>query len=451
MAIDFTLTSDQLSIQKSVRAFATDMLKPIVTEARTIADPQEAFRALKPAYVEAYNLGLVTGFLPEKYGGLGLSNVDAMIIIEELAAVDAGFEATVDVNALALMPLLAFGTSDQKSRFLTEAASDSTGEYISGYAISELDGTANFDHPGKMPNGLRLTAVHDKGRGEFVLNGSKYWPTNCGGWDLMGANLNVVAIRTSPTEGGDKGLSFALIPRGTSGVSYKEPIRKLGLNTSQSNWIEFENCRIPEDQVFALGEGATVLTRAFTWSGPAVGIAAVGLARSAYEWALDFAKSYTAGGSVPIIEHQAVGYALGDVAMKIEACRYMCWKVAHYLDTNQGQGDPYGAMAKVLPTEMLVEAVYKCMQVVGVTSLDREYPMERLMRDIMVLPIYDGGNLGMQRRKIWGAMADQHFNPRGLAECEPFVFKKTMLGYGTLPSRPIARNHDTARSETAMR
>jgi nitroalkane oxidase len=281
-----------------------------------------------------------------------------------------------------------------------------------------------------MPAGLRLTATHDRGRGEYILNGAKYWPSNCGGWDLLGANLNVVAVRTDPNAGGRSGLSYALIPRGTPGVSYKSPIRKLGLNTAQSNWMEFSNCRVSEDQVFAPGEGATVLNRAFTWSGPAVGIAAVGIARSAYEWALEFAKSYRAGGNVPIIEHQAVGYALGDVAMKIEAARYFCWKVAHYLDTHEGLGDPYGAMAKILPTEMLMESVYKCMQVVGVTSLDREHPMERFMRDSMVLPIYDGGNIGMQRRKVWSAMVDSEFNPRGLAENDWFVFKDTMHGIG---------------------
>lgn len=201
MAIDFDLSPEQRAMQSSVREFATEVLKPLADKARLESDPQTAFAALKPAYVEAYKLGLVTGFLPEEYGGLGLSNVDAMIIVEELAAVDAGFETTVDVNALALAPLLAFGTKEQKDKWLREAGNDPAGDYISGYAVSELEGTANFDHPGKAPSGLRLTAMRDKGRGEYVLNGAKYWPSNCGGWDLQGANLNVVAVRTDPEFG----------------------------------------------------------------------------------------------------------------------------------------------------------------------------------------------------------------------------------------------------------
>jgi len=360
-----------------------------------------------------------------------------MLAIEEIAAVDPGFGTTVGINSLALQPLVWYGSEEQKSKWLNEATSDPTGEYISGYAISELKGTANFDHPGVAPAGIGLTAIHDKGRGEYVLNGTKYWPTACGGWDLQGANLNTVAVRSDPSKGGNAGISYALIPRGTLGIEYKTPISKVGLRSGQCNWMEFTDCRIPEENVFAVGDGDLVLSKAFTWSGPAVGISAVGVARAAYEWTLDFAKTFTGAGSVPIIEHQAVGHALADIAMKIEAARYLCWKVAHYLDMYDGEGQAFGAMAKVFPSELLVDAVYKCMQVVGVTSLDKEHPMEKFMRDILVLPIYDGGNIGMQRRKIWGVMADKDFNPRALAESQAVHYKKSMLGYGVLPSRNI--------------
>ena len=435
MAIDFTLSEEQTLIRDTAREFAQQVLQPIVAKADQENDPQQAFLATKPAYIEAYKLGFVTSFLPEEYGGLGMGHVDALILAEEFAAVDPGFNATIGVNSLALSPLVAYGSKEQKEYWLNQASNDDTGEYIAGYAISELDGTANFDHPGAAPAGLTLTATHDKGRGEYVLNGAKYWPTNSGGWDLQGANLNVVAVRTNPKQGSQGGLSYILVPRGTAGVEYKQPIQKVGFRTDQCNWFEFTDCRVPEENLFAAGNGDLVLNRAFTWSGPAVGISAVGVARAAYEWTLDFAKTFTGGGTVAIIEHQAVGYALADVAMKIEAARYFCWKVAHYLDMHNGEGDAYGAMAKVLPTEMLVDAVYKCMQIVGVTSLDKEHPMEKFMRDIMVMPIYDGGNIGMQRRKIWGVMADVDFNPRALAESELTLFKRSMTGYGVLPSK----------------
>lgn len=433
MAIDFTLTTEQQHIKRTARQYAREVLKPLIAQAEAEPDPQKAFVITKPAYIEAYRLGFVTGFLPEEYGGAGFKHLDAMLAVEEIAAVDGGFCATLGVNALALNPIVWFGTAEQKQKWLNEATSDPTGEYIASFAVSEPNGTANFDHPGALPAGLGLVAEHDKGRGVYVLNGEKYWPTSSGGWDLKGANLNVVVVRTDPRKGGGDGLSYMLIPRGTAGVNYKAPIDKIGNRTAQCNWIEFSNCCVPEENVLAVGDGDLGIAKGFTWSGPAVGIVAVGVARAAYEWALDFARTYKGVGSVPIIEHQAVGYALADVAMKIEAARYMCWKTAHYLDTFAGEGQAFGAMAKVFCSELLMDAVYKCMQVVGVTSLNKEYPMEKFMRDALVFPIYDGGNMGMQRRKIWGVMADPAFDPMAFAECQPVHYKKSMTGYGVLP------------------
>lgn len=439
MAIDFTLTAEQQGIQKVARQFAQEVLKPLVARADAEPDPHKAFPMTKPAYVEAYKLGFVMGFLPEEYGGAGLKHVDAMLAMEEVAAVDAGFVATLGINCLALNPLVWFGSPEQKNKWLKQATSDPTAEYIAGFAVSEPAGTANFDHPGAYPAGLGLVAEHDRGRGEYVLNGEKFWPTSSGGWDLQGANLNVVVVRSDPAKGASSGLSFVLVPRGTPGVRYKTPIDKIGNRTTQCNWIEYTDCRIPEENAFAVGDGDLAIAKNFTWTGPAVGIIAVGVARAAYEWALDFARTYKGVGSAPIIEHQAVGYALADVAMKIEAARYMCWKTAHYLDTFNGEGHAFGAMAKVFCSELLMDAVYKCMQVVGINAVNTEYPMEKFMRDAIVLPLYDGGNIGMQRRKIWGVMADPDFAPKAFAECQPVPFKKSMTGYGVVPANALRR------------
>lgn len=154
-----------------------------------------------------------------------------------------------------------------------------------------------------------------------MLSGTKYWPCNAGGWDLKGANVNVCIVRTEPQQGGKTGLSAILVPRGTAGVSYRQPISKLGHGLCQNNSIVFEDCRVPVENAFAVGNGDLVISKAFTWSGPVAAISAVGVARSAYEYVLKWAKTYTAGGNLPILHHQAVGYLLAEVAMKIEACR----------------------------------------------------------------------------------------------------------------------------------
>lgn len=434
MAIDFTLTAQQRRYQRLAREFATEILAPHVREADAEPDPQKAFERMRGAYVEAYKLGFAMGFLPREYGGGGVSNVDLQIIAEEITAVDPGFATILLVNGLALMPLAWFGSEAQKRKWIGEATSDPRGEYLAGWTVSEASGrpggTANFDHPGAQPVGIGLVARRDKGRGEYVLNGRKYWPCNAGGWDLGGANVNVCIVRTAPDQGGKSGLSAIIVPRGTPGVTYEAPISKLGHRLCQNNSIVFEDARVPEENVFAVGDGDLVISKAFTWSGPVAAIAAVGVARAAYEYILRWAKSQTAGGDKPIIHHQAVGYLMAEVAMKIEACRAFAWKAAHYLDLHNSEGHAIGAMAKVFCGETLFVAVFRAMQAMGVNALDTKHPVEKFFREAAVFPLYDAGNIGMQMRKIWGVMLDEEFDPRAIADCRPIRFKKSMEGAG---------------------
>jgi alkylation response protein AidB-like acyl-CoA dehydrogenase len=195
--------------------------------------------------------------------------------------------------------------------------------------------------------------------------------------------------------------------------------------------MTFEDCRIPEENMFAIGDGDLIISKAFTWSGPVAAIAAVGVARSAYEYTLEWAKTYTAGGGKPIIMHQAVGYMLTDIAMRIEACRAFSWKAAHYLDQYDSEGHAIGAMSKIFCGELMFDTVFKCMQVMGVNAVDKRHPLERYLREAVIFPLYDAGNIGMQRRKIWGVMADPDFDPRAMTDNRPIEFKKSMEGIGT--------------------
>jgi alkylation response protein AidB-like acyl-CoA dehydrogenase len=184
MAIDFTLTDGQKKLQKTAREFAKEVLDPVVRDADQEPDPQRAFAMMKKPYVEAYRLGLAMGFLPKEYGGASISNVDLQIVAEEVTAVDPGFATILLVNGLALMPVAWYGSEAQKRRWIGEATSDPTGEYLAGWTVSEPagtpGGTADFDHPGTAPSGISLSATCDKGSGEYVLNGRKYWPCNAG-------------------------------------------------------------------------------------------------------------------------------------------------------------------------------------------------------------------------------------------------------------------------------
>jgi nitroalkane oxidase len=436
MAIDFTLSEQQHQLQLNVRQFAQRVLAPVVREADAEPDPLKGFQLTKPAYVEAYKQGIAFGMLPSQYGGGGLSNVDVILAAEEICAVDPGFACTILVNGLGLMPVWYWGTEEQKNRFLRAATSDPSGEYIVGYAVSEPagtpGGTANFDTPMPHPVGIGVTARRDGD--DYVLNGRKYWPCNVAGWDGHGANTSIVVVRTEPDKGGTEGLSAIMVERGTPGVSYKL-ISKIGHRLTPNSEIIFDNARVPAANLVegTRGNGDLLINRNFAWSGPVAGIAAVGVARSAYEAALDWAKTYTAGGPKPIINYQNAGYVLGDVAARIEMCRYFCWKTAHYMDKHEYHGELIGAMCKIQCTEMMFDAVYKCMQVVGVNSVDKVHMFEKYLREAAIFPIYDAGNFGMQRRRVHGVLASPDFDPRALMDDTAIEFTKAMEQIDTLP------------------
>ncbi|HET9899095.1 MAG TPA: acyl-CoA dehydrogenase family protein [Streptosporangiaceae bacterium] len=436
MAIDFTLTDEQHQLQLNARNFAQRILGPVVREADAEPDPLRAFQLTKPAYVEAYKAGIAFCMLPKEYGGGGLSNVDVILAAEEICAVDPGFACTILVNGLGLMPVWYWGSDEQKNRFLRAATSDPTSEYLVGYAVSEPagtpGGTANFDAPAAHPVGIGVTARLDGDH--YVLNGRKYWPCNVAGWDGQGANVSIVVVRTEPDKGGTEGLSAIMLERGTPGVTYNM-ISKLGHRLTPNSEIIFDNARVPASNLIegTKGNGDLLINRNFAWSGPVAGIAAVGVARSAYEEALNWAKTYTAGGPTPIINYQNAGYVLGDVAARIEACRYFCWKTAHYMDKHEYHGELIGAMCKILSTELLFDATYKCMQVVGVNSADKVHMFEKYLREAAILPIYDAGNFGMQRRRVHGVLASPDFDPRALMDDTAIEFTKAMETIDTIP------------------
>lgn len=437
MAIDFTLTAEQKEVQKSARDFAQELLAPISDQIDQESDPLRGFQLAKPAYAEACRRGIAFSMLPKEYGGGGLSNVDFVLAAEEIQAVDPGFGTTVLVNGLGLMPVWYYGTEEQKKRFIGGATGDASGEFIVGYAASEPagtpGGTANFDAPAVNGAGMHVTATLDGD--EYVINGRKYWPCNVGGWDNLGANLNLVVVRTDPASDGTSALSAIMIERGTPGITYNS-ISTSAQRSAPNCEIIFDDARVPASNLIegTKGNGDLVINRNFAWSGPVAGIGAVAIARSAYEDALRWAKTYTGGGPQPIINYQYPGYVLGDVATKIEAARYFCWKTAHYLDSHGYHGEMLGAMCKVHCTEMLFDCVYKCMQVVGVNSVDKKHHFERYLREAALLPLYDAGNFGMQRRRVHGVMVDDHFNPRAFMDDQPVDFTKGMEGVDTVPS-----------------
>jgi alkylation response protein AidB-like acyl-CoA dehydrogenase len=432
--VDFTLSKEQRKLQLDVREFTEEVLAPVVPEADRERDPALAFAMTKPPYIEAYKRGIAMCMVPKEYGGGGVSCVDLVIAAEEICVADPGFACTVLCNGLGLMPVAWYGTDEQKQRWLGAATSDPNATFLGGWTASEPpgnpSGTANFDIPLPRPAGVGLIATREGD--EFVIQGRKYWPSSPG-WDAQGVDVQTVICRTDSEAGGTTGLSAIIVERGTPGISYKF-IDKDGHRLAANAEVIFDNARVPADNLLpgAAGNGDLVINRNFAWSGPVAAIAAVGVGRAAYEAALRWTKSTTSGALKPTINFQNVGYVLGDVAAKIEMCRYFAWRAADYLDKHDQHAELVGAMCKIQVTEMMVDAVYKCMQIVGVNSLESKYLFGKLLREASVLPIYDGGNMGMQRRRVHGILAHDSFNPRAIMDDEFVEFDKSMESIGTL-------------------
>jgi len=325
------------------------------------------------------------------------------------------------------MPLVWFASERQKQQWLVPATSDPRGEYLAGWTVSEAagtpGGTANFDGPAPYPAGIGLTAIHDKKNGEYILNGRKHWPANAGGWDLQGADANVCIVRTAPQAEGSRGLSAIIIPRGTAGIIYEQPISKLGHRICQNNSVVFSDCRVPEENAFAVGNGDLVVNRALLGPGPSPrSRPSASPGRPTNTHCRGPRNIPPAATSLSSTTRSSP--TRWEVAMKVEAGRAFAWKAAHYLDLHNADGHAIGPMAKVFCSEMLFSAVFQAMKVVGVNALDKAHPLERYLRDASVFPLYDAGNVGMHMRKICAVMADPAFDPRAIAASVATPFGK---------------------------
>jgi alkylation response protein AidB-like acyl-CoA dehydrogenase len=196
-----------------------------------------------------------------------------------------------------------------------------------------------------------------------------------------------------------------MVPGDLPGVRVVDRYDKLGHRGVDTPRVDFEGVRVPADHLIGVpGQGVQIVSTAFSWTAALIGAACVGVMRAAFEYALDFATSERRLGTGPVIEHQNVGFMLADVKMRIEAARYLTWKACHYFDQTRGRGQELAVMTKVYCSELAVQVVYDAMRVVGVQSYTPQTPLERLMRNAMVFPLYDGGNMGVRRRQLHGML-----------------------------------------------
>jgi butyryl-CoA dehydrogenase len=360
------LTPDQEMIRDAVRAFAQEQLWPNAGRwDREHIFPQEAHRGL--AALGAYGI-----CVPEAYGGAGLDYVSLALVLEEIAAGDGGTSTAISVtNCPVNAILMRYGTETQKQRWLAPLA---RGDLLGVFCLTE-------PHVGSDASALRTTAVRD-GDG-WVIDGVKQFITSGRNGGLA------IVIAVTDKAAGKRGMSAFLVPTSAPGYVVARLEDKVGQHSSDTAQVNFEGCRIPADHLVGEeGDGYRIALSSL--EGGRIGIAAqsVGMARSAFEVALAYAKQRESFGTA-IVNHQAVGHRLADCATRLEAARQLVWHAAALRDA----GRPClkeAAMAKLFASEMAERVCSAALQTLGGYGYVADFPVERIWRDVRVCQIYEG-------------------------------------------------------------
>lgn len=399
MSIDFTLSETQQVLKNSARDFAERFLTPIRDKFDQISDPWEAFLASREAYREMAHAGFTKSFIPLEYGGLGFSMVDLALASEELCRVEISVPSTLLCTGLGLQPIIQYGTHEQKEKFLRDFANDTEGDLLAAFAFTDVAGGANYDS-NEPPAGIQTIARLEGDH--WVINGQKHYTSNGTGWDKKGAHLFTVVCRTDRNRGADDSLAVIAVPGNTPGIEITDIYSKLGHRGMVHPSINFTNVRVPVDNLIGKPgkEGKAIVEGAFTFTASQIGAAAVGVMRAAFEEAFNFAHRENRLGATTVIHHQSVGFKLVNMRMQIEAAKSLTWKACDTLDKTNWKNQEQAIMAKVYCGELAVQLVYEAMRVVGVESYFTLSPLQRLMRDALVFPIYDGSNDGVRRRQL---------------------------------------------------
>jgi butyryl-CoA dehydrogenase len=309
---------------------------------------------------------------------------------------------------LGLSPLLFGGTAEQVGRWMPQFL-DRSGAPLAAFGFSEPTGSANF--ASSAPGTGVTTTVRREGE-ELVINGRKAWVSNAAGWDNRGADITTVVCRTDSSLSPANAVAVVIVPGGTAGIVCEEPIDSLGHRAHLLPRVRYDNVRVPMDNLIGQpGDGVALSEQSFTATAAVVGAFAVGVMREAFDTVLTFAKSEKRGGPSPILDYQAVGYALADAKMKIEAVRAMTWRACFALDTEEPGAKELSLQTKVFGAETAVEVVSKLMQVMGVSSYDHEHRIAALLQDASAFPLFDGGNLGVRRRQLHELMQAEDYDP----------------------------------------
>jgi alkylation response protein AidB-like acyl-CoA dehydrogenase len=382
----FTLNDEQREIQELARRFAQNEVAPHAEEWSERAHfPRELF----PKMAE---LGLAGMLVPEEVGGANLGRLTAAVVFEQLAGADLATAVWLSVHNMVTNLIYRYGSAEQHQRWVVPMAA---GHLLGAFSLSEA---------GAGSDAASLTASARRDGGDYIVNGSKMWVTSGGVADVY-----AVMVKTDPAAGA-RGVTCLIVEKDTPGFSYGKLEHKMGLHSSPTRELLFENCRVPvANRLGQEGEGFKIALSSLDGGRINIGASATGLAGAALEIATRYAKERQQFGRA-IGAFQGVQFLLADMAMKVEAARLMVYQAGARADA----GDPaltyYAALAKCFATDAAMQVATDAVQVLGGAGYVHDWPVERYMRDVKATQIFEGSNQ-IQRvviaRQLLGAIATQ--------------------------------------------
>lgn len=363
--MEFNLTDQQKELQKKAREFAIREVLPVARK----YDESEEFPL--PVIKKAWEEGLLNLGIPKKYGGPGYGLLESCLVVEEISSACPGIATSVFDNNLGAEPIIIGGNDEQKDRILSELVNDFK---LIAFATSEPT-------MGSDVAGMKCQAEEDGD--EYILNGAKFWITNGGFADY------ITVFATIDPEKKHKGIAAFIVDTKTEGVRLGKHIPKLGQRSSNTVAISLKDVRIPKENILAKpGRGFVLAMQTFAHTRPAIGAFAVGCARSAMEYAIDYANKREAFGR-PIGNYQVIQHKIAEMYKNIEAARLLTHKAAWEAD--QGMDNNISSsIAKAFASDVAMEVTTEAIQIYGGYGYLRTYPVEKLFRDAKLYQIYEG-------------------------------------------------------------
>jgi alkylation response protein AidB-like acyl-CoA dehydrogenase len=373
--MNYFLTEEQRMIVDTAREIAEKKIVPV----REKYDHEGIFPwDVVKAMAELDMCGL---YIPEEYGGFGGGILELCLAVEELSKACGGISLAMAATALGAIPILLFGTDEQKRKYLPDIAA---GKKLAAFGLTEANA-------GSDALGMKTTAV--KEGEEYLLNGTKQWITNG-----ENAELYVVIAKTNPGKGA-RGLTAFILEKGMDGFTFGKHEDKMGIRASSTTELVFQDCRVPKGNIIGReGFGSIVAINTLNYSRPGIGAQAVGIAQGALDDALKYSRERIQFGQA-ISSFQAVQHMLADMATEIEAARALLYATARMVDAGEKKFAKEASMVKLFCSDVAMRVTVDALQVMGGYGYMREYPMEKRMRDAKICQIYEGTNQ-IQRNEI---------------------------------------------------